>query len=135
MGGTGAAWIVMGAAMGPSWLASLLFGGGLFLLDLSAMTFFINYLTLRQSVTPDRLLGRVTATMISLTVATAPFGGLAGGWIAEHWGLRTAMLMAGVGALALAPLVAWLSPLARMRELPKPEPGEVESVAEEMAGD
>jgi MFS family permease len=135
MGGTGAAWIVMGAAMGPSWLASLLFGGGLFLLDLSAMTFFINYLTLRQSVTPDRLLGRVTATMISLTVATAPLGGLAGGWVAEHWGLRTAMLMAGVGALALAPLVAWLSPLARMRELPKPEPGEVESVAEEMAGD
>ena len=74
--------------------------------------------------------------MIALTVSTAPLGGLAGGWVAEHWGLRTAMLMAGVGALVLAPLVTWLSPLAKMREMPKPqEPVLTESVAEEMAGD
>ncbi|MGZ5101388.1 MAG: MFS transporter [Usitatibacter sp.] len=133
--GTGVAWIVMGSAAGPYWLASLLFGGGLFLLDLSAMIFFINYPTLRQSVTPDRLLGRVTATMICLTVATAPLGGLAGGWIADHLGLRIAMLFAGVGALLLAPLVTWGSPLARMREMPMPqEPAVTESLAEEMTG-
>ena len=75
IGGTGVAWLVMGAAMGPFWMASLLFGAGLFLLDLFAMVFFINYLSVRQSVTPDRLLGRVTATMICLTVSTAPLGG------------------------------------------------------------
>ena len=92
--------------------------------------------SLRQAVTPDRLLGRVTATMICLTVATAPLGGLIGGWIAEHQGLRAAMLFAGVGALLLAPVVTWLSPLAKMRELPGPqEPAATESVAEEMAGD
>jgi MFS family permease len=131
--GTGVAWIVMGSAMGPYWLASLLFGGGLFLLDLAAMIFFINYLSLRQAVTPDRLLGRVTATMICLTVATAPLGGLAGGWIGEHLGLRAAMMFAGVGSLLLAPLVVWLSPLSRMRELPKPqEPAVTESPLEEM---
>ena len=136
MAGTGIAWIVMGSASGPYWLASILFGGGLFLLDLSAMAFFINYLTLRQAVTPDRLLGRVTATMMCLTVSTAPLGGLLGGWIAEHQGLRAAMLFAGVGALLLAPVVTWFSPLAQMRELPGPqEPVATESVAEEMAGD
>jgi MFS family permease len=111
----------MGAATGPFWLASLAFGGGLFLLDLAAMTFFINYLTLRQAVAPDRLLGRITATMICLTVSTAPIGSLLGGWVAEHWGLRAAMILAGVGALLLAPLLTWLSPLARMRELPGPQ--------------
>jgi MFS family permease len=133
---TGVAWIIMGSAGGSYWVASLAFGGGLFLLDLGAMIFFINYLTLRQSVTPDRLLGRVTATMICLTVSTAPLGGLAGGWIAEHFGLRTAMLFAGVGALSLGPLVTWFSPLAKMRELPGPhEPSATQSVAEEMAGD
>jgi MFS family permease len=133
---TGVAWIVMGAAMGPAWAASLLFGGGMFLLDLGAMIFFINYLTLRQASAPDRLLGRVTATMICLTVATAPLGGLAGGWIAEHFGLRAAMLFSGVGALLLAPLVTWASPLAAMRELPRPqEPVGTESVTEELAGD
>ena len=52
-----------------------------------------------------------------LTTATAPLGGLAGGWIAEHAGLRATMLLAGAGAILLAPLVAWLSPLARMRRL------------------
>ncbi|HEX4944715.1 MAG TPA: MFS transporter [Usitatibacteraceae bacterium] len=135
LGGTGIAWLVLGAASGDYLAASATFGLGLFLLDFSAMTFFINYLTLRQTVTPDRLLGRVTATMICLTVATAPLGGLAGGWIAEHWGLRATILLAGAGAILMIPLVAWTSPLARMRTLPTPqEPVVPESVAEEMAG-
>jgi MFS family permease len=132
LAGTGAAWLMVGSATGPLWLASILFAGGLFLLDLAAMVFFINYLSLRQAATPDHLLGRVTATMISLTIAAAPLGGVAGGWIADHLGLRTAMLLVGVAALALAPLVAWLSPIARMRELPAPqEPAITESLAEE----
>jgi len=130
--GTGIAWLVMASSTGGFWVASLIFGAGLFALDLGAMIFFINYLSLRQSVTPDRLLGRVTATLICLTVATAPLGGLAGGWVGEQWGLRTAMLLAGVGALLLAPLVAWLSPLMSMRELPGPQELAVESVAEEL---
>ena len=135
IGMTGVAWLVMGSANGPAWLASALFGGGLFVLDLGAMIFFINYLSLRQASTPDRLLGRVTATMICLTVSTAPLGGLLFGWIAQHHGLRTAMLLAGAGALALMPLVVWLSPLARMKELPTPdEPKVAESVTEEMTG-
>jgi MFS family permease len=133
--GTGVAWLVMGAAGGPFWLAALVFGCGLFLLDLSAMVFFINYLSLRQASTPDRLLGRVTATMICLTVASAPLGGIAGGWIAEHLGLRIAMLSCSAGALLLAPLLTLWSPLSRMRELPRPsEPHIAESTAEEMAG-
>jgi len=135
IGMTGVAWLVMGSANGPAWLASAFFGGGLFLLDLGAMIFFINYLSLRQAATPDRLLGRVTATMICLTVSTAPLGGLLFGWIAEHHGLRTAMVIAGAGALAMMPLVVWFSPLARMIELPTPEePKAAESVTEEMAG-
>ena len=133
LGGTGIAYLVMGTAHGSYWIASLLFGGGLFLLDLTGMIFFINYLSLRQAVTPDRLLGRVTATMIALTVATAPLGGLAGGWIGEHYGLRSAMLFAGVGALLLAPLMTWFSPISDLRELPGPqEPGIMESVTEEL---
>ena len=132
---TGLAWVVMGASTGPLWLASLLFGGGLFLLDLGAMVFFINYLSLRQAVSPDRLLGRVTATMICLTVTTAPIGGLAGGWIGEHVSLRAAILFAGVGALLLAPIMVWLTPLAKVFELPRAEqPTATMSVSEEMTG-
>ncbi len=132
LAGTGIAWLTVASATGPAWLASVLFGGGLFLLDLAAMIFFINYLSLRQAATPDHLLGRVTATMIALTISLAPLGGVAGGWIADHLGLRTAMAIVGACALILAPLVAWLSPLAQMRELPAPqEPAMTESLAEE----
>lgn len=130
--GTGVAWLTVGSAFGPYWLASAIFGVGLFALDLSGMIFFINYLSLRQAVTPDRLLGRVTATMIALTVSTAPLGGLIGGWVGEHYGLRAAVLLSGIGALVLAPLVTWLSPLAGMRELPGPQEPVLESVTEEL---
>jgi MFS family permease len=124
------------SSFGGIWTASLLFGGGLFLLDLTAMVFFINYLTLRQAVTPDRLLGRVVATMIGLTISTAPLGGLAGGWMAEHLGLRNTLLLIGAGAILLAPLVAWASPLWHMNELPAAQdPIRTESLAEELAGE
>ena len=118
--GTGVAWTAM-ALSGGSWLvATVVFGLGLLLLDLSAMVFFINYLTLRQSVADDHLRGRVIATMISLTVAAAPLGGLLGGWIAEHAGLRATILCAGIGAVVLAIVVARVSPLAALRRLAHP---------------
>ncbi len=136
LGGTGVSWTLVALAHGDLWTASIFFGLGMFLLDLTAMTFFINYLTLRQAVTPDRLLGRVVATMIGLTISTAPFGGLAGGWAAEQLGLRTTLLVIGVGAILLAPVVAWVSPLWHMHELPEPiEPVRTESLAEELAGE
>lgn len=135
LAGTGIAWLIVGASAGGPVLASATFGLGIFLLDFCAMTFFINYLTLRQTVTPDRLLGRVTATMICLTVSTAPLGALAGGWIGEHWGLRASILLAGVGALALVPVIAWASPIGGMRELhPRREPVQTESLTEELPG-
>jgi MFS family permease len=134
LSGTGLAWIVMASAGGPPVVAFAMFALGMFLLDLTAMVFFINYLTLRQGLAPDRLLGRVTATMISLTVSMAPAGGLLGGWIAQHYSLRAAVLLAGVGALALAPLLACFSPVAQLRELPRHDTHRAESAAEEMAG-
>src|SRR5437879_7931212 len=99
------------------------------------MLSFIIYLPLREAVRQESLLARVPPTMICLTVATAPFGGLAGGWIAEHAGLRATLLLAGLGAIVLVPLVAWASPLLRLRTLDEAqEPRQTESVAEELAG-
>ena len=72
--------------------------------------------------------------MICLTVAAGPFGGLAGGWIAEHAGLRAPMFFAGAGAILLVLVAAWTTPLLRLRSLDEIEPRRVESVAEELAG-
>jgi len=132
--GTGGAWLLIGAASGGPATASVIFGVGLAALDFSAMVFFINYLTLRQAAAPEALRGRVIATMICLTVAAAPLGGLLGGWIAEHAGLRAPMFFAGSGAIVLVLVATWASPLLRLRSLDEVEPRRVESVAEELAG-
>ena len=51
---------------------------------------------LRQAITPDRLLGRMTATMRFLTVAAAPLGSLVGGALATVIGLRGTLWTIGV---------------------------------------
>ena len=114
---TGLAWLLIALVSPGSW-AAIHLGVAIFVLDLGAMLFFINYLTLRQSVTPDRLLGRVTSTMIFLSIACAPLGSLAGGAMAEIFGLRTTIGVAGAGGLVLCMVLAKFSPLSAMHELP-----------------
>jgi MFS family permease len=67
-----------------------------------AVLIFINFLALRQAVTPGPLLGRMTATMRWLILLPSIPGALLGGWIGEHIGLRVALAAGGVGALVLA---------------------------------
>jgi MFS family permease len=86
-------------------LMLLMFGVG-------AVFIFINFLSLRQSVTPAPMLGRMTSTMRWLILIPAGPGALLGGWIGEHLGLRTALGFAGVTALVLAG-IAWRRPVIR----------------------
>ena len=59
-------------------VATLALGMCMLVFDFGAVIYAINYLSLRQALTPDHLLGRMTATMRFLTVAAAPLGSLAG---------------------------------------------------------
>ena len=58
-------------------LMLLMFGVG-------AVLIFINFLALRQAVTPEPLLGRMTSTMRWLILLPAGPGALLGGWLGEH---------------------------------------------------
>lgn len=90
----------------------------LLMFGIGAVFIFINFLALRQSVTPGRMLGRMTSTMRWLILLPAVPGALLGGWLGEHFGLRVALGFAGASALLLA-LVAWRLPLIRsVRTLP-----------------
>ena len=81
---------------------------------------FINFLSLRQAVTPAPLLGRMTSTMRWLILLPAAPGALLGGWLGEHMGLRSALAFSGVGCVLTA-IWAWHHPVIRsVRELPKP---------------
>jgi predicted MFS family arabinose efflux permease len=93
----------------------------LMLFAIGAVLIFINFLALRQAVTPAPLLGRMTSTMRWLILLPAGPGALLGGWLGEHIGLRASLGFAGGGALLLA-LVAWRVPTIRdVRVLPQPE--------------
>ena len=84
----------------------------LMMFGVGAVFIFINFLALRQSVTPSFMLGRMTSTMRWLILIPAGPGALLGGWLGEHLGLRVALGFAGVGALLLA-LIAWNRPVIR----------------------
>ena len=86
--------------------------------DFGAVLYAINYLSLRQAITPDRLLGRMTATMRFLTVAAAPLGSLAGGALATAIGLRATLLTVGVLGLVLTAAAVFWSPVRRHQKLP-----------------
>ncbi|GII78945.1 MFS transporter [Sphaerisporangium rufum] len=71
----------------------------------------------RQRVTPDRLLGRVGATMRFLLTGALAIGAAASGLVGELIGVRAA-LWAGAGVLAVSCLPIVCSPLRTSRDLP-----------------
>jgi len=113
----GGGWLLAAIApVGP--LGVLLFALMLMLLGAGAILVFVNFLALRQAVTPTRLLGRMTSTMRWLILVPGAPGALAGGWLGEHLGLRASLAFAGAGCLLLA-LAAWkLSIIRDVRVLP-----------------
>lgn len=115
---TALGWQAFGLVSGPVWFATLALGMAMLVFDFGAVLFGINYLSLRQAITPDRLLGRMTATMRFLTVAAAPLGSLAGGALATAIGLRATLLTIGVLGLVLAAGAVLWSPVRRHRKLP-----------------
>ena len=104
----------------PAPLAVPAFVAMLVLLGLGAVLVFINFLAIRQAVTPAHLLGRMTATMRWIILVPALPGALLGGWIGEHWGLRAPLKLAAIAGTLLA-LLAWRSATVRaVRSLPTP---------------
>jgi MFS family permease len=115
----GIGWLQLAVAPASGWgvvsfvLMLVCFGAG-------AVLTFINFLALRQAVTPEPLLGRMTSTMRWLIMLPAAPGALLGGLLGEHLGLRWALAAGGAGTLLLA-LAGWkLTLLRRQRELPEP---------------
>jgi predicted MFS family arabinose efflux permease len=92
-----------------------LVAGG-FLGAFSVVVSNVSQLGLRQSMTPRRLQGRMTASMRFLIMAPAPVGALLGGTLGTFVGLRFTLWVSAFGALlAAVPLV--LSGLPSIRTI------------------
>jgi MFS family permease len=77
----------------------------------------INQVSLRQAITPDRLQGRMNASMRFLVWGTIPIGALLGGALGEVFGLWPTLLAMSVCGL-LAPLWIVFSPVRALRVQP-----------------
>jgi len=114
---SGTGWLVLAAAplnrLGIAAYALMLMSYGV-----GAVFIFVNFLSLRQSVTPGPLLGRMTSTMRWLILLPAGPGALLGGWLGESFGLRVALAFAGTTALALATVAFQLHVIRSVKTLP-----------------
>lgn len=107
-------------ALGAAILAVALFIGGF-----GNTISVVHVITVRQTITPDELLGRMNASYRTLTYGAIPVGALIGGILGETIGLRGTMVVGAIGVF-LAPLWVLLSPVPRVREaadLPRVESG------------
>ena len=87
------------------------------LTGISLMVYNINQQSIRQAVTPDRLLGRVQSGVFVLVALAQVAGSLLGGTIGQLAGLRTAIAIGVVITLTSA-LPSILSPLRKLRRVP-----------------
>ena len=89
-------------------LAQLVFG-------FCAIVSNITGITLVQAITPDRLLGRMNASRRFVVWGVIPLGGLAGGALGSHLGLRETMWIGAVGASVRVSVAALLADAAGQR--------------------
>lgn len=94
--------------------------------DAGMTAFDINEVSLRQTVTSDRQLGRVNSTIRVAMLLAQLVATLAAGGLALVIGLRATSFLAPLGALAAAAII-WLSPVRRLRRVD--ESARVEDVA------
>jgi MFS family permease len=79
----------------------------------------VTQVSLRQTITPERIQGRMNSVMRFIVWGTIPLGSLTGGLLATWIGLKTTLLIGGIGC-TLPFLLVLFSPVRAVREMPKP---------------
>jgi MFS family permease len=79
----------------------------------------VTQVSLRQAITPERIQGRMNSVMRFIVWGTIPLGSLIGGALGTWIGLRTALIIGGIGC-TLPFLPVLFSPVRAIREMPSP---------------
>ncbi len=103
----------------------LLVAAGL-LVGFGNVVYNVNQVSFRQAITPERMQGRMNATMRFIVWGTIPVGSLVGGVLGTAIGLLPTIWIGAIGGLtAILPLV--LTPVRSLRRIPT-SPEEYEAV-------
>ncbi|NGQ96878.1 MFS transporter [Brevibacillus sp. SYP-B805] len=81
----------------------------------------VHVISLRQSVTPAHLFGRMNASYRFIVTGTIPIGSFLGGYLGDLFGMKTALII-GAAGLLLAPLWVVFSPVPGLKSLPVEAP-------------
>ncbi|GAA3000868.1 MFS transporter [Actinokineospora diospyrosa] len=136
--GTGRAVIAGTALFGVAPVLVALAGGGVlavvpmlvaaqFLTTLGLSVLEVNLVSLRQTMTPVRIQGRVGATIRMVNWSMKPLGAVLGGVLGEHIGLRATIWVAVAGG-AVGAVWMLLSPIRRVRSTTEARPVPVPEV-------
>lgn len=96
---------------------------GFFLFGAGPILWTIATTTLRQAVTPNALLGRVSAVIVTATFGARPVGALIGAALASTLGLEACLWVSSAGFAAQFAVLA-RSPVPRLRRQPQPAAAE-----------
>lgn len=99
---------LVNAAAGSVWVVA----GSLFVSGFTIVCFNVPGQSIRQTVTPEPLLGRVIATFRMVAMGAAPIGAVVGGFVTRAADVRVANLLA-----AAITAVSWIILLAALRHL------------------
>ena len=109
--------VIIPLAGGPPTAVLALVAGGAFLFGAGLVTYIIGRTSLQQSMTPDRLQGRVNVVLRMAFLGAIPIGALAGGALGETIGLRPTLFVGAAGELLTAVFLL-LSAVAAVRVPP-----------------
>lgn len=103
---------------GPALAAAVFLGTTQALVGLTEALWSVGLNTLRQSLTPDRLMGRVTAASNFVQWVVAPPAAIGAGILGDAIGLRPTLLVAGVIAVVALVYLASSTDVRKLRAAP-----------------
>ena len=86
----------------------------------TAVIYNVNQVSLRQAITPERMQGRMNATMRFIVWGTIPIGSLVGGGLGALIGLQNTIWVGAIGSF-LGFLPVFFSRVRALRTIPEPE--------------
>jgi len=128
--GVGRTILLGAAATGPVGLlipiaspetAVLVIGASFFLMSICNVVYNVSQVSLRQAITPDRMLGRMNASMRFLVWGTIPIGSLIGAGLSEVIGVQETIWVSAILSL-FAFLPVLISKVPRIQTIPTGEP-------------
>ncbi|MDO9286582.1 MAG: MFS transporter, partial [Aquabacterium sp.] len=100
-----------------AWPSGVLAGASFFLFGAGPILWTISSTTLRQTVTPQAVLGRVSALFLTVNMGARPLGAALGALVGDTWGAAACLVLALAG-FGVQAAVIFASPVRPLQRLP-----------------